>query len=174
MPERKQSGGQFQGLLGRRFERPIQGGAQVVQVLLHPFQPFHLAQAGQFRLGQLGKGEKIIGVALPEGFLLAAGSQAVQGKFAQGDQHTEAIFTLAAFFLLDQAVIQQGVHCLQTARLDIANVADHIGSLQGAAAREHPQPGKQGPGTGFKQVKTPLKGLAEGLMVQLVIPHFVL
>ena len=132
---------------------------------LQPVEPHPLVGAGQRRLGSLGQGEVVHGVAAPHGLAFAAGLEALQSELPQRLQHPEAGLTGGPLLGPHEALAGERRHRLHHVARRAAGLGAHRARrLQGEAPDEHRQRAEQAAIGLLEQVVAPLDGPAQGLL----------
>ena len=104
------------------FQRPLQGFAQIVVLVLQSSYPHGLVGTVKFRLGLFGQRQEVAGMRHAGPFQLSARSQPLQPKLAHGLQHQEAWLLGSLFARLDEAVIQECREAVQHIQVSLASV----------------------------------------------------
>ena len=157
---------------GRGFQRPGQGGAQVVMLGLQPVQGRQVrrARAAQLLVRPFGDPGVVLGVAAPGVVQVPGPLQPLERVLADRLQHADAGLAVGAVGHRDQADVQQPGGQIQGIGPDPLGVravlwrGDRGQRVQVAAPGEHPGAAERLGQVGGQQVVAPGDGVPQGLL----------
>jgi hypothetical protein len=144
-------------------ERPLEGGLEVVVLVLEPVEPLDLVVRREMRLTSAGQRKKVAGVAPPGPCLVAPGAKPLFGELPNGLEHAEPWLATWQVGPADQAVVDQGGQCIESVDTEVTTgVADSFDGVDVGAATEHRQPGEQSLLRLGQQSIAPVDGCPQG------------